>query len=101
MKSWRGLRQKPLDNAVKREQAKYPRLQRLQTSSAVHGLQVHCDELADELATLWRSVAGRTVTSDWVRRVVARFYPLAVGFAEHDRMQDVLKCARQVIDDKE
>lgn len=98
MKSWRNVRDKPLDSKIKKEPARYPHLQKLLASETKNGLLADCDKLATELATLWTPNAKGSMTPDRAKRIVAQFYPRAVGFAGHEPMQKVFEQAREVME---
>ncbi len=97
MKSWRNLRQKPLDRAVSKDSARYPHLHKLLTSKTEFGLQVSCDKLFAELALLWRGAGNESLTAERIAALISTFVPMAVSFAEHEPMQNVFDRARDVV----
>jgi hypothetical protein len=97
MKSWRNLRQKPLDRAVAKEQGRYPNLHKLLTSKTEFGLSVDCDELAAELALLWRAAGDKPITPERTAAMISTFVPVVVTFPGHESMQSVFEQARQIM----
>lgn len=97
MKSWRNLRQKPLDRAVAKEQSGYPALHKLLTSKTEFGLYVNCDTLAAELAVLWRAGGSELMTAQRAATIISTFVPVVVGFAGHEPMRKVFDEAREVV----
>lgn len=97
MKSWRNLRQKPLDRAVSKDSARYPHLHKLLTSKTEFGLRVNCEELAAEIALLWHGQSNESLTPERIAAIITRFVPVAVSFAEHEPMQNVFDRARNAV----
>lgn len=97
MKSWRNLRQKPLDRAVSKDSARYPHLHKLLTSKTESGLRINCDKLSAELALLWRAAGNESLTAERIATLISTFVPVAVSFAEHEPMQNVFDRARDVV----
>jgi hypothetical protein len=97
MKSWRNISQKPLDRAVAKEQNRYPHLHKLLTARTEHGLNINCEEVATELARLWRVAEGEPMTADRAAAMVSTFVPVAVTFEGHEPMQNVFARARETL----
>lgn len=97
MKSWRNISQKPLDRAVAKEQGRYPHLHKLITGRTEHGLNINCENVATELATLWRAADGEPMTADRAAAMVSTFVPVAVTFENHVPMQTVFARARETL----
>jgi hypothetical protein len=97
MKSWRNLRQKPLENAASKESARYPELHKLLTSQTKFGFSVNCDKLAAELALLWRGPGYESLTPDRTAAIITSFYPVAASIARHEPMQNVFDRARDAV----
>ncbi len=97
MKSWRNLRQKPLDRVASKASARYPHLHKLLTSKTEFGLRVNCDKLAAELSLLWRGPGNESLTPERTAAIITSFVPVAVGFAEHEPMQNVFERARDAV----
>lgn len=97
MKSWRNLRQKPLDRTVSKDSARYPHLHKMLTSKTESGLRVDCDKLAGELALLWRGAANESLTAERIATIINAFEPVAVSFANHELMHNVFDRARDFV----
>lgn len=97
MKSWRSLRQKPLDRAVSKDSSQYPHLHKLLTSKTDFGLLVHCDKLSAELALLWRGAGNESLATEQIATLISTFAPIAASFAEHEPMLNVFDQARDAI----
>jgi len=97
LKSWRNLRQKPLDRAVTKDPARYPNLHKLLNTNVEHGLRVNCDGLSAELATIWREFEGKRITAERSATLISAFFSVAVSFAEHDSMRACFERARSTI----
>ena len=97
MKSWRNISQKPLDCAVAKDQSRYPHLHKLLTAKTVHGLNINCEKVATELATLWRVADGEPMTADRAAEMVSTFVPVVVTFESHEPIQKVFARARETL----
>lgn len=97
VKSWRNLRQKPLEQAVATEEGQYPHLHQLLSAKTEFGLIVNCEAIAAELARLWLATGASHMEPQNVAAVIEAFVPVALTFASHEPMESVFEQARKAI----
>lgn len=95
--SWRNLRRKPLDMALSKEPDRFGELHRLVSNKSASGMRLNCEALAQELAELWSTVAGKQMTPADVAGAIQRFTPRSMGFSNQESMRTVYDAARATL----
>ena len=97
LKAWLAPNRNPLRKAISNRHSDFPELWQFLSTDKNSGVKITCEPFFSELSVFWSSMTDRPVAMETVHRLISEYYPLAYELKMGDRMQDVFKEAKRIV----
>jgi len=97
LKAWLDPKRNPLRKSISNRHNDFPELWQFLSTDKNSGVKITCEPFFAELSTFWSSTTDKQLVMETVHRLVSEYYPLAYKLKMGDRMQDVFKEAKRIV----
>jgi hypothetical protein len=93
---WRGRdRSQPLKRLLTENDGNHPALRSFVLGTPNRGITLDFEKVLSELVEIWSAARGSKIDPECTRRLVSRYFPVALTIRGHTKMGDVFENARK------
>jgi hypothetical protein len=94
--AWRGqARSQPLKRLLTENKGSHPALRALVFEAQNRGITVDFEKVLSELVEIWSAARGNSLDPEHTRKLVSRYFPVALPIRGHEQMAGIFEIARK------